>query len=67
MLQEGLVLNPGEDFNELLLQAMNELGDDITQEHFWQWVAENGHGMIVLYEDHSSVEGRFTWKCVSLC
>lgn len=52
MIQEGLVLNPGGDFDELLRQAMNELSDDITQEEFWQWVAENGHGVIVLYEEH---------------
>jgi hypothetical protein len=54
MLKEGLALNPGEDFDELLLQAMNEFGDNITQEQFWQWVAKNGHGMIVVYEDHST-------------
>ena len=54
MIQEGLVLNPGGDFDQLLLQAMNELGDDITQGQFWQWVVQNGYGVIVVYEDHST-------------
>jgi hypothetical protein len=53
MLREGLVLNSGEDFDELLVLAVNELGDDITQEQFWRWVAENGRGMIIVYDDHS--------------